>query len=299
MKKKTTMNRREFLSRTSVAALSGALLGSTRGWTAAEGKSGHTEVVLIRSKKVLGPTGKPVAREVGRMLDEAVTTLTGRSGPREAWKEIIRPDDVVGIKTNVWRYLNTTPEVEQALKERVMEAGVAKKNIGIRDRGILKDPLFMKSTALINARPMRTHHWSGVGSLIKNYIMFVPDPYNYHGDSCADLGTIWKKPEVRGKTRLNILVMFTPQIHNVGPHGFNPRYLFNYYGLIAGFDPVACDSVGLKIIEAQRRAYFGEDRPLNPPARHIPLADTRHHLGQSNLEKIRILRMGYRENSLV
>jgi hypothetical protein len=27
-----------------------------------------------------------------------------------------------------------------------------------------------------------------VGSLIKNYIMFVPDPFNYHEDSCGDLG---------------------------------------------------------------------------------------------------------------
>jgi hypothetical protein len=74
---------------------------------------------------------------------------------------------------------------------------------------------------------------------------------------------------------------------------------WKYHGLIVGFDPVACDSVGLRIIEAKRRAHFGENRPLAPPAKHIALADTRHHLGTADPAKIEIVRIGYAKDSLI
>jgi hypothetical protein len=85
----------------------------------------------------------------------------------------------------------------------------------------------------------------------------------------------------------------------VGPHSFNPKYVWSYQGLIVGFDPVACDSVGLRIIEAKRRAFFGEERPLAPPAKHITLADTRHHLGTADPAKIEIVRIGYDKDSWI
>jgi hypothetical protein len=66
-----------------------------------------------------------------------------------------------------------------------------------------------------------------------------------------------------------------------------------------GFDPVAVDSVGLRIIEAKRRDYFGDDRPLNPPAKHIALADTRHHLGTADPARINLVVLGDREGLLL
>jgi hypothetical protein len=146
---------------------------------------------------------------------------------------------------------------------------------------------------------MRSHHWSGVGSLLKNYIMFVPRPDQYHGDSCADLATIWNKPHVKGKTRLNVLVLLTPQFHCVGPHSFHPKYVWQYYGLMVGFDPVAVDATGLRIIQAKRREFFAEDRPLSPPAKHIMLADTRHGLGTADPRKIDLVKFGYDEDILI
>lgn len=300
-KKKITMTRRQFITRSSIVAAGGTLLGNS-GALLLKSKSlpsTLSTVVLIRNNKALDYNQKPVQPVVKEMLDQAVTILTGVTDPVQAWKTIIKPSDIVGIKTNVWRYLNTTSQVEQSIKGRVMDVGVPKKNISVSDRRVLKDPVFLKSTALINARPMRTHHWSGVGSLIKNYIMFVPDPYNYHNDSCADLGKIWHLPLIKNKTRLNVLVMFTPQFHNVGPHGFNPSYVWPYYGLIVGYDPVAVDSVGLRILEAQRKIYFKEDRPLNPPAKHIRIANTRWKLGNSNPKNIKIIKIGCTEGILL
>jgi hypothetical protein len=256
-------------------------------------------VVLIRDKTVLGADATPKKEVLLNMLDKGITALTGKKNPTLAWQSIVKPEDVVGIKTNVWKYIPTTPQVEQAIRERLMDAGVKAENIGIDDRGVLRNPLFKKATALINARPMRSHHWAGVGSLLKNYIMFDPSPSSYHGDSCADLATLWKLPLVKGKTRLNVLVMLTPQFHGVGPHSFHPKYVWKYHGLIMGMDPVAVDATGLRILQAKRKEYFKEDRPINPPAKHILLADTRHHLGTADPKKIQLIRIGENKGSLI
>jgi hypothetical protein len=216
-----------------------------------------------------------------------------------AWRRIIQPDDVVGIKSNVWSHLPTPPELEALIEERMRAVGVKQDNISVDDRGVLDDPVFQNSTALINARPMRTHDWSGVGSLIKNYIMFHPRPWDYHPDTCADLAKLWEKPMVKGKTRLNILVMLTPLFHGVGPHHFNKKYTWRYNGLILSFDPVAADATGLRIIEARRREYFGEKRPVSPSPHHIRLADTRHNLGNAHADRIELVRLGWQEGILI
>jgi hypothetical protein len=219
-----------------------------------------TRVVLIRNKDVLDDRNRPRENIVRQMLDEAVKTLLNEKTPVDAWKRLI------------------------VIKERIMDAGVSKRHIGIDDRGVLENSRFLNATALINVRPMRTHHWAGVGSLIKNYIMFVKEPSSYHPDSCADLASIWKHPLVQGKTRLNILVLFTPLFQGIGPHHYNPKYV---------------DSIGVHILLAKRKEYFGEVRPLNPPPKHIFLADTRHHLGTADPQKIDLIKIGWKEDILI
>ena len=301
MNAKNGLTRRQF--NLSLTALGGVAL-LPRQVFAAVAATGKTKVILVRDATVLDEKGKPRQDVILKMLDDAVAALTGKQGKNrqdriDGWKTFLKPSDVVGIKTNRWTYLPTTEAVELALKQRVLDVGVKAQDVAIDDRGVLDNPVFQRATALINARPMRAHHWSGVGSLLKNYIMFSPKPSSWHDDSCADLAGVWSLPIVKGKTRLNVLVMLTPQFHGVGPHNFNPKYVWSYYGLIVGFDPVACDSVGLRSIEAKRRAVFGEERPLAPPAKHITLADTRHHLGTADPSKIEIVRIGYDKDSLI
>jgi len=295
MKPSNGLTRRQFTF--SMTALGGASLLPGRV-LAAGVAAGKTKVILVRDATVIDEKGKPKQDVVLKMLDDAVAALTGKKG-LDGWKTFLKPSDVVGIKTNHWTYLSTTEAVELALKQRVLDVGVKAQDLAIDDRGVLDNPVFQRATALINARPMRSHHWAGVGSLIKNYIMFSPSPSSWHEDSCADLAGIWNLPIVKGKTRLNVLVMLTPQFHGVGPQNFNPKYVWPYHGLIVGFDPVACDSVGLRVIEAKRRTFFGEERPLAPPAKHIMLADTRHHLGTADPAKIEVVRIGYDKDSLI
>ena len=296
--KKKTISRRDFIKDGAAALAAGSLVLAWPGKHGAQ-TPGKTRVVLIRDKDVLDEAGIVRQPAIEKMLGEAVKTLLGEKDAIAAWKKIIRPSDVVGIKSNVWRSLPTPPQLEEAIRSGVLSAGVKTENISVRDRGVLNDPVFMKATALVNVRPLRTHDWSGLGTLVKNYIMFVPDPPRYHPDSCADLATLWQLPIVKGKTRLNILVMLTPLFHSVGPHGFNPAYVWKYNGLLVGLDPVAVDATGARIIQAKRREFFGEDRPINPPPKHIELADTRHHLGTADPNKIELVKLGWSEGILI
>jgi hypothetical protein len=289
---RSPIDRRQFIRATTAATVGTTLLFGQQAETAAP-QGGKSRVVLVRDLNVLDESSRPRPAVVQEMLDAGVKALTGKPDPQSAWKTLIKPDDVVGLKNNRWPYLRTTPEVENALKTRIMEAGVPEARFSVDDLGVLRNPIFRKATALVNARPMRSHHWAGVGSLIKNYIMFIPEPISIHPDSCADLASIWDLPVVKGKTRLNVLVMFTPQFHSFGPHSFNPKYVWKYYGLILAFDPVAADATGLRIIEAIRQEYFGDDRPLNPPAKHIAVADAKYHLGTADPRKIDLVKIGY------
>jgi len=296
---KKTITRRQLLRDSTVAAIGTSLFMSAPVNLWGKNDMTKTKVVLIRDKEVLDASGRPVKRKLEQMLNKGLMELTGQSRELTAWKNVLNTRDVLGIKTNVWRHLRTPKALEEILKEKAIAVGIAPEDISINDRGILKDPVFRRSTALINVRPMRTHAWSGVGSLLKNYIMFVDRPWDYHPDSCADLATLWSLPDVKGKTRLNILVMLTPLFHGVGPHHFNKKFTWKYSGLLMGFDPVAVDSVGVRIIQAQRKKFFNEDKPLNPPAKHVLLADTRHHLGIANPEKIDLVKLGWQSDILI
>jgi hypothetical protein len=297
--KKNTISRRQLIKRSALAAIGSSLyFSSPLKLFSGSGKVSLTKVILARDKSVL-ENEQLNAAILEQMLDNALMELTGASDIDSAWKSILKPNDILGIKTNVWDNLPTPPELEQILADKAKKVGITGENISVNDRGIRNDPVFQNATALINVRPMRTHAWAGVGSLLKNYIMFTDKPSSYHEDSCADLAKLWELPEVKGKTRLNILVMLTPLFHGVGPHHFNKKYTWEYKGLLVGFDPVAVDATGLRIIQAKRTEFFGEDTPLNPPAKHILLADTRYHLGIADPARIDLVKLGWKEGILI
>jgi hypothetical protein len=290
------ITRRDFLRGAAGTALAAAVGGEI---PAAAQAAPRAKVVLIRNAEVFGRHDKVQLEVVQSMLDEAVKTLLGENHPLAAWKKLIHSSDIVGIKSNVWWKLPTPRELEAAIKRRLQDVGVGERNIDIDDRGVLNNPVFHKSTALVNVRPLRTHHWSGVGTCLKNYIMFVPDPSAYHDEGCSPLGKIWNYPIVKGKTRLNILCAFTPQFYGRGAHFFDRRYVWPYKGLIVGTDPVAVDAVGAHLLQVKRTAFFGEDRALDFPPVHIRVADKKYNLGVSELNRVQLIKLGWMEEVLI
>lgn len=258
-----------------------------------------TKVVVIRRREAISEKGEIQPAVVQEMLDESLGVLFDEKNYGAVWKRLFQESDIVGIKSNVWGHLPTPREIERAIQRRLIEAGVAPKNISVDDRGVLKNPIFQKATALINVRPLRTHHWSGIGGCLKNYIMFVPDPWAYHGEACSDLGKIWTYPLVKGKTRLNILCALTPQFYGRGAHFFDRRYVWPYRGLIVGTDPVAVDAVGAELLQLKRLSYFGEDKALDVPPIHIMEAEKKYKIGVSDLRRIMILKVGWMEEALI
>ncbi|MBW1886983.1 MAG: DUF362 domain-containing protein [Deltaproteobacteria bacterium] len=295
---KKIITRRDFIRSSSCIAM-GTLMGLPLLGNTPIKKTKMSRVVLVRHKDVIDKNGKPAPEILQDMLDQAVTTLLNTTDTGSAWKQLFRPNDVIGIKSNVWHFLPTPGPLEEGIVKRLLETGVKEENVASDDRGVLGNPIFKQSTALINVRPMRTHHWSGLGTLIKNYIMFVPSPWSYHGNACERLGAIWLLPHVKGKTRLNILVMLTPLFHGIGPHHFSPQYTWPYCGLIVSTDPVAADATGARIIQTKRDDFFKEERPISPPPRHIAAADTRFKLGNSHPENIQLIKVGWEKDILI
>ena len=290
------ITRRDFLRAAAGTAMA-ATLGSG---IAREGQAEPlAKVVLIRSAKVIGDQDKIQGEVLKSMLDEALMKLLETGTPLEAWQKLFKRSDIVGIKSNSWGRLPTPKELEAAIKQRLLDVGVAEKNMDIADRGVLNNPIFLNATALLNVRPLRTHHWSGVGTCLKNYIQFVPTPSAYHDEGCSPLGKIWTYPIVKGKTRLNILSVLTPQFYGRGANFFDRRYVWPYKGLIVGTDPVAVDAVGAHLLQTKRIAFFGEDRALDVPPIHITVADKEYRLGVSDLSRVQLIKLGWMDEVLI
>lgn len=285
-------DRRAFLQLTGGAAAAG-LLGAGNA-PAADLKA---RVVLVRRREVLASDGRVNGPVLHAMLNEAMAALLGAPDARAAWRRLFRPADVVGVKSNSWDPLPTPPALEQAIRDELSAAGV--REVAVDDRGVRSNPVFQRMSALVNVRPMRTHAWSGLGTCLKNVIMFAENPPDYHGDSCATLGALWQLPQLAGKVRLNVLVMLTPQFHSVGPHSFARDLTWPYGGLVVGLQPVPVDATGARIIQAKRRQHFGADRPISPSPHHIEIAGSRYGLGPSDPARIDLVRLGPTEDALV
>ena len=298
------LSRRGFLRATSGFAV-GGFAGLIRGDTAhavdsvPTSRAEKSRVVLVRNPDAARPAAEVAPELMRDMLNQAMASLMQQSGSEEAWRALFSAEDIVGLKTNVWSNLRTPKSLEEVIRDELLALGVSESNIAVDDRGVRTNAVFGRATALINVRPMRTHHWSGLGTCLKNMIMFVPRPADYHGDTCASLGAIWQLPELAGKVRLNILVLLTPQFHGLGPHSFSSRFTWPYGGLLVGTDPVAVDATGARILQEKRKEYFGESRPISPPPHHIEIADTRYGLGHSDPGKIDLIQLGWKEDSLI
>ena len=131
-------SRREFLKE---AAAGAAVLGSA----GAAGKlafaagldqraeAGKSRVVVARDPALEGGLDE---KRVLDLLDRAMATYTGRDHPAEAWKRIVSPGVVVGLKINGLggRGISTHSVLVQAVAERLQQAGVKADNIVVWDR---------------------------------------------------------------------------------------------------------------------------------------------------------------------
>ncbi len=285
------LTRRDFVRAGAGAAVGALAAGS---WAEQAGRPARSaRVTLVRDQRVLDEAHGVDLKVLGEMLRETVMKVTGKPSAREAWQSLVRPTDTVGLVPT--QHLNPThEEIVIAVRAALVDAGVP----GDRISDVQRDLDGVTAcTALISLPALKAHWLTGIGTVLKNYIMFSGHPSRYHEANNDRLGEIWLLPEVKGKTRLVLVDALRP-LCDKGPQP-DPRYMWDYKGLLAGTDPVAVETVALKIITAKREALKGEPWPLSPPPLCVAAADTRYGLGTSRMDEITILRSGWSEASLV
>jgi hypothetical protein len=290
--KRGVVTRRDFVRTTSGAAVGVSLFGVSWAGQAARAPR-PARVVLVRDQQVLDASHQVDAGVLRRMLAETVTRMTGHKNARDAWRSLVMPEDVVGLVPT--DHLNPTHgEVVAAVRAALVDAGVPEGRITLAQGGPEKAE---SCTALIALPALKAHWLTGIGTVLKNYITYSGHPSRYHGENNDRLGEIWLLPHVKGKTRLVLVDALRP-LCDKGPQA-DPRYMWDYGGMIAGIDPVAVEAVCLKIITARREALKGEPWPISPPPLCVGMADKRYGLGTSKLEEITIERAGWSEGALV
>jgi hypothetical protein len=286
------VTRRDFVRGTAGVAAGVSLFGVSWADQAAREPRSAT-VVLVRDQRVLFGDHQVDVAVLNEMLGQTVTRVTGRPTPREAWRSLIKPDDTVGLVATP--HLNPThEEIIAGVRGALVEAGIPADRIRLAQGGPQKAEA---CTALISLPALKAHWLTGIGTVLKNYITYSGHPSRYHDENNDRLGEIWLLPHVKGKTRLVLVDALRP-LCDKGPQA-DPRYLWDYRGLIAGTDPVAVEAIGLKIITAKREVLRGEPWPLSPPPLCVAMADKRYGLGTSRLGEITIERAGWAEGALV
>jgi len=322
------VSRRQFLSHagryalggTAVGGLSAVLRGSVAPQAVAQSRpSDESVVVQVRSDAVF--SGELVRPDIlGQMLATALWRLTGRERIGDAWHAILRTDDIIGIKFNAVGAadLGTTPIFARTLARSLIEAGWKAKDIVLiegpdpvaaqlgttpapptwtteeidfgsgRDQfaGVLK-----RITALINVPFLKTHNIAGMTGCLKNLShALVRRPGRYHGNRCSPyVADIVAAPPIRPKLRLHI-VNALRAVFDRGPE-VRPTCVWPAATILAAFDPVAADTVGLEILNRQRQLQ--NLPPLGDDDRPVPYlyAAQRRGLGTATWDHIRVIKI--------
>jgi hypothetical protein len=291
-KKRTPLTRRDFLRGTLGTTIGASVMGP--GILKAGAMPASLSLVtVVRDKNAMDADNNVNTEVVKTMLDQTMIQLSGKTNPKEAWLSLVTPDDIIGLVPTP--HLNPThQEVVDAVKSSLIDAGIPEEKI-VQAQGGPDKP--EACTALIGLPGLKAHWLTGIGTVMKLYIMYSGNPRNYHDQNSAKLGEIWNLPFVKGKTKL-VLVDALHPLCDKGPQ-VDPRYKWAYNGLIAGTDPVAVEAVCLRIIQEKRKNMRGEPWPLSPPPVCLEAADKTYGLGISKWDYIKVEHYGWGEDLLL
>jgi uncharacterized protein (DUF362 family) len=123
---------------------------------------------------------------------------------------------------------------------------------------------------------------------MKNWYGAIHNPNKHHEDGCAPfIPHLAAYPSIRDRLRLTVIDATTAQCHG-GPAP-NPRWRWNYGGVLMSTDPVAIDAVGRRLIEERREEV---NLPSLAEEKREPVwiaAAARLGLGEADLRKIEIV----------
>jgi uncharacterized protein (DUF362 family) len=129
------MDRRNFL-KTTAAVGSGVWLGSISAAESGIPFSGKSRIVLVQKSNVIQKNWQVTLADVQQLLDAGMKKWFGTESVTAAWRALVQPSDVVGVKVNclAGKGLSTRPELVDAIIGGLRLAGVQAKNIYVWDR---------------------------------------------------------------------------------------------------------------------------------------------------------------------
>lgn len=274
-------------------------------------------------------TGHRVSGSVtARMVDSLVCALTGKKSVGEAWRTMVTPTDVVGIKVAAQgrSVSGTNPQVVEAIAAGLREAGVPARNIIVWDRNLddllaagysksgsnytlgWVDPstgydpqaqvsapilgkliwgdrkfgdkagmrfsdilstgeqvssasyyakiLSSQVTKVINVPSLTDSFLTGINGAFTNMTLSNLDNWRRFAKSASEgdsyIAEIYADPVVKDKVVLTIMDALVLQYAG-GPFP-NPNFSSDYYTIFASRDPVAVDSIAVRLIDEARKA---------------------------------------------
>ena len=288
-------NRRDFLKRGVAGALflGGVHPAESAARPATPVLREQSRVVISRDLELRGAGSGVDSARLQKLLDRAVQALYGLDSPLEAWKKVVRPGEVVGLKASclAGRGISTSVTLVDAICERLQQVGIeeiviwdrlnadlenARFQIRERGQGIrcfgndvlgyeddlavygsvgsrLSRTLTQICDAVINLPVLKDHSITGVTIALKSIFGAIHNPNKYH------LGV--GDPYVADvymlppiRQKVRLTICdATTALYEGGP-SFMPQWTWPYNGLIVGLDPVAVDYTGWQIIEKKRAA---------------------------------------------
>jgi uncharacterized protein (DUF362 family) len=229
------------------------------------------------------------------LLDRALQVFSGRENAVEAWQEVVKPGEVVGLKVNclAGKGLSTNRVLVNAVCERLRQAGV--RDIVIWDRlnqdleaagfkiiqgrsglrcygndtagyeeelavygnvgSLLSTTLTRTCNAIINLPVLKDHGITGFTGALKNLFGAIHNPNKYHPTA--------GNPYIADvnmlppiRQKVRLTIFDAITAQYEGGPSFMPHWTWPYNGLIVGKDPVALDHTAWQLIE-KKRAEMG------------------------------------------
>lgn len=333
----SSIPRREFLKQAggTIAACALSAIGPAAGQGEPAGPAATLPALADRPSSLhLDPAIKSVvadvrAREVvadavihenllREMIDEAVRLATRTDNPGQGWNQLIKRDDVIGIKFNSigQEAIGTTQPFAAQLLESLRRADISPDRIMLievperltREFGTRRCPIgfaggkvsfgsgedelaavLQEVSAIINVPFLKTHNIAQMTGCLKNLShALIRSPRLCHANHCSPfVGDILALPQIRPKLRIHI-VNALRAVFDGGPLP-GRQGLWTHGGILVSTDPVAADQVGADILNEQRLARglptFG-DREGHVP--HVHAAGARG-LGTDDQDYIQLL----------
>jgi uncharacterized protein (DUF362 family) len=274
----------------SLAAFKAGANGAA-GLPTASAEAVRSRVVIAQDAKIRSTGTGFDATALARLLDRALQASFDCDSPIEAWKKVMRPGEVAGLKVNCLggRGNATHPELVEAITERLRQAGItevviwdrqnsdleharfkiAERGSGVRCFGndvlgfendlatfgqagsLLCRTLTRVCDAVINLPVLKDHGIAGVTLALKSMFGAIHNPNKYHSNA-GDPYVADVYALAPIRQKVRLHICDGLNAQYEGGPSFMPQWMWPFNGLLVSRDPVALDYTGWKIIEKKR-----------------------------------------------